>query len=133
MQYILPGHIDRSANTHLSEGIRAGDLIFGSGQLAVDEGFNLLAKGDVAGQARAIFDSIRRIVAEGGDPMNVFRDPAGNEYLGMNTERPERGTGAPVRSRQGAATKFSPILNARGVPGPSEAVLIRGEVPAGAR
>lgn len=66
MQYILPGHIDRSANTHLSEGIRAGDLVFVSGQLAVDEGFNLLAKGDVAGQTRAIFDSIRRIVAEGG-------------------------------------------------------------------
>lgn len=66
MQYILPGHIDRSANTHLSEGIRAGDLIFVSGQLAVDEGFNLLAKGDVAGQTRAIFDSIRRILAEAG-------------------------------------------------------------------
>jgi hypothetical protein len=75
-----------------------------------------------------------RIVERGGDPMNTFRDPAANVYLGMTTEAYHRGTGAPVRSRQGAATKHSPILNARGVPGPSEALLIRPgvpEVPAG--
>ena len=82
---------------------------------------------------RQMLEENMRVVARGGDPINVFRDGDRNTYLGMNTERPERGTGAPVRSRQGAATKYSPILNARGVPGPSEAVLNRGEVPAGAR
>ncbi len=85
---------------------------------------------------RRMIEQNIRIVERGGDPMNTFRDPATNVYLGMTTEAYHRGTGAAVRSRQGAATKHSPILNARGVPGPSEALQIRpgvSEVPVGAR
>ncbi len=37
MQYIFPGQLDEVANTHLSQGIRSGDLIFISGQLAIDD------------------------------------------------------------------------------------------------
>ena len=66
MQYLLPGYIDKSANTHLSGGIRSGDLIFVSGQLAIDDDFKLVAKGDVAGQARKVFDNIQRVLAEAG-------------------------------------------------------------------
>ena len=63
-------------------------------------------------------DNIRR-VERGADPMNVFRDPAKNEYLGLRTEIGGL-RGFTLRSRQVAATKHSPILNARGVPKPVE-------------
>src|SRR5262249_3669279 len=51
-------------------------------------------------------------VEHGEDPMNTFRDPARNEYLSMRTERGDAEyTG--ILNRQGAATKYSPILDAR--------------------
>jgi 5,5'-dehydrodivanillate O-demethylase len=50
------------------------------------------------------------IVEDGGDPMNTFRDPATNVYHAMATELTQY---ANVTWRQGAATSFSPILNAR--------------------
>ena len=52
--------------------------------------------------------------------MNTFRDPAANEYLSMRTERPVGERYAGTLTRQGAATKYSPILNARGVAKPLE-------------
>ena len=51
----------------------------------------------------------------GQDPMNTFRDPATNVYLYMVTEENARRSPS-IRSRQGAATKHSPILTARGAP-----------------
>ena len=65
-------------------------------------------------------DNIRR-VEQGDEPMNVFRDPAKNEYLWLRTEIGGL-RGFTLRSRQVAATKHSPILNARGVPKPVEDV-----------
>jgi 5,5'-dehydrodivanillate O-demethylase oxygenase subunit len=64
-------------------------------------------------------DNIKR-VEQGQDPMNTFRDPSRNEYLSMRTERPVGPRYAGTLTRQGAATKFSPILNARGVAKPLE-------------
>jgi 5,5'-dehydrodivanillate O-demethylase len=61
---------------------------------------------------RRMLDENIRIVEDGGDPVCVFRDPAKNAYLPMATERAMYGNTAP---RQGAATKYSPILNQRGV------------------
>jgi len=68
---------------------------------------------------RMLEDNIKR-VEMGLDPMNTFRDPEKNVYLFMHTESaPRRMTS--IRTRQGAATKHSPILTARGVPGPGQA------------
>ena len=58
-----------------------------------------------------------RIVEDGGDPMCTFRDPAKNVYLAMETESRVY---ADITSRQGAATKYNPILSGRGVAGPSD-------------
>jgi 5,5'-dehydrodivanillate O-demethylase len=75
-----------------------------------------------------------RLVEDGADPMNVFRDPEKNVYHGMVTELPPElaaartkgdvggvGTGGLGFERQGAATKYSPILNKRGVEGGADA------------
>jgi 5,5'-dehydrodivanillate O-demethylase len=64
-------------------------------------------------------ENIQR-VERGDDPMNTFRDPSGNQYLSMRTERPVGERYAGTLTRQGAATKYSPILNARGVASPLE-------------
>ena len=61
---------------------------------------------------RRMLEENMRIVEDGGDPVCTFRDPAQNQYLAMQTERAGYGNVAP---RQGAATKYSPILNQRGV------------------
>jgi LigXa C-terminal domain like len=59
-------------------------------------------------------------VERGEDPMNTFRDPDQNVYLSMRTERPVGERYAGTLTRQGAATKYSPILNARGIAKPLE-------------
>ena len=85
-----------------------------------------------------------RIVEDGGDPMNTFRDPAENVYLGMDTELPPElaaarkagdvggvGTGGLGFQRQGMASKYSPILNQRGVEGGEDASERRKRVGQG--
>ena len=64
-------------------------------------------------------ENIRR-VEQGEDPMNTFRDPDENVYLSMRTERPIGERYAGTLTRQGAATKYSPILNQRGFAAPLE-------------
>jgi len=89
---------------------------------------------------RMLEDNIR-IVEDGGEPMNTFRDPEQNNYLGMDTELPPElaaarntgdlggtGTGGLGFKRQGAASKFSPIMNARGVEGGVDAAERRKRV-----
>lgn len=66
MQYILPGHFDEVANTHFSQGIRTGNLVFVAGQLAVDNELRLLGNEDAAAQARRIFEAFKRILAAAG-------------------------------------------------------------------
>ena len=68
-------------------------------------------------------ENIRR-VEQGDDPINVFREPAANVYLSMRTERAGGHRYAGSRSRQGAATKYSPILSGRGVARPSDATAV---------
>lgn len=58
-----------------------------------------------------------RVVEDGGDPMNTFREAAQNAYHPMRTERRDGFNFANVPfERQGAATKYSPILSERGAP-----------------
>ena len=58
-------------------------------------------------------EGIRR-VEQGLDPMNVFRDPAKNQYIEFQTmQNPRFMQGGAVRQRGGAATKYSPVLISR--------------------
>jgi 5,5'-dehydrodivanillate O-demethylase len=79
---------------------------------------------------REMLEKNIRVVEDGGDPINTFRDPAQNVYHGMATELPPElakaraagdlggvGTGGLGFQRQGMASKYSPILNQRGVEG----------------
>jgi len=79
---------------------------------------------------REMLEKNIRIVEDGGDPLNTFRDPAENVYHGMDTELPRElaaarsandvggtGTGGLGFKRQGMASKYSPILTQRGIEG----------------
>ena len=90
---------------------------------------------------RQMLEDNIRTVEDGGDPMNTFRDPALNIYLGMDTELPRElasarsagdmggtGTGGLGFKRQGMASKFSPILSARGVEGGVDAAERRRQM-----
>ena len=83
---------------------------------------------------RKMLEENIRIVEDGGDPINTFRDARQNVYLGMDTELPPElaaarkagdlggvGTGGLGYQRQGMASKYSPILSARGVAGGADA------------
>ena len=75
---------------------------------------------------RRMLEEQIRIVEDGGDPINTFRDPERNVYLGMDTEhwskRAELGGGqAFAFERQGMASKYSPIMNQRGFEGGEDA------------
>jgi len=61
-------------------------------------------------QFRQMLEDNIRIVEQGGDPMNTFRDPAKNEYIPFITEQAMY---VDTTRRQGAATMYSPILDAR--------------------
>ena len=65
-QYIEPGHLDQLINTHLSEGIRAGNVIFVSGQTPLDEQLRFVGAGDIAAQTRQIFANMTRILSKAG-------------------------------------------------------------------
>jgi 5,5'-dehydrodivanillate O-demethylase len=61
-------------------------------------------------QFRQMLEDNIRIVEDGGDPMCTFRDPAENVYIPFMTEQAQY---VNTTKRQGAATMYSPILNAR--------------------
>lgn len=68
-QVIKEGHFDKILNTHYSEGIRVGNLVFVAGQLAVDDQLNLTGKGDPDAQARKVFENMKGILEEAGATM----------------------------------------------------------------
>ncbi|MBI68226.1 MAG: (2Fe-2S)-binding protein, partial [Chloroflexi bacterium] len=83
---------------------------------------------------RQMLEDNIKIVEDGGDPINTFRAEEENTYHGMITEYPRElaakinpndvggtGTGGSVYQRQGMASKYSPILNQRGVEGGEDA------------
>ena len=59
---------------------------------------------------RQMLEDNMRIVEDGGDPMEVYRDPAENVYIPFMTEQHNY---ADTSHRQGAATMYSPILDQR--------------------
>jgi enamine deaminase RidA (YjgF/YER057c/UK114 family) len=63
---IKEGHFDKIFDTHYSEGVRVGNMVFVAGQLAVDDNATLIGKGDPDKQARKIFDNMKEILEEAG-------------------------------------------------------------------
>lgn len=52
--------------SHYSNGVRAGDLIFVSGQVALDGAGRLVGPGDVVAQARQALENVKAVLAAGG-------------------------------------------------------------------
>ena len=59
---------------------------------------------------RQMLEDNIRIVEDGGDPMEVYRDPERNAYIPFMTEQHNY---VDTSTRQGAATMYSPILDRR--------------------
>ena len=52
--------------SHFTDAVRAGDLLFVSGIVAVDERRELVGEGDVVAQARCVFENMRQVLAAAG-------------------------------------------------------------------
>ena len=54
------------AISHYTDAVRFGDLLFISGVVAWDQDGNVVSKGDVVAQTEEIFNSMGKILAQGG-------------------------------------------------------------------
>ncbi len=50
----------------LAQGLKVGNLMFLSGQVALDSDGNVIGKGDLRAQTRQVFENIKLILAKGG-------------------------------------------------------------------
>jgi 2-iminobutanoate/2-iminopropanoate deaminase len=53
----------------LSQGIRVGDLLFISGQAAIEEHGEIVGAGDFDAQAEQVFSNLRRVLEAGGSSL----------------------------------------------------------------
>lgn len=99
MKKVIRSSIDEKITSHYSDAVRVGNLIFLAGQIAVDDNLNVIGKGDVAAQARYIFDRMQKILKETGGSLEdvvwvqffvrnmedrVKITPARKEFFGEN-------------------------------------------------
>jgi 2-iminobutanoate/2-iminopropanoate deaminase len=63
------GRWDTTFDSHFSDGFVAGKFIFVSGQLPVDASGALVGDGDVAQQARRVFQNIGDVLAQAGSSL----------------------------------------------------------------
>ncbi len=49
-----------------SQAVRAGNLVFLAGQMPVDARCNVVAEGDIVGQARQVFENLKAVLAAAG-------------------------------------------------------------------
>jgi reactive intermediate/imine deaminase len=63
-EYRVPGQAEPIS--HFTDAVRAGDLLFVSGVVPVDEHRALVGGDDVVAQARAVFENMREILAAAG-------------------------------------------------------------------
>ncbi len=75
---MLVAHIDTRPDPYkpfrLSQGYRAGDLLFISGQAAIDDDGRIVAPGDFEAQARRAFANLARALEAGGSSLrNVVK------------------------------------------------------------
>lgn len=54
----------------IAQGVRSGNTVFVSGQIAFDADGNLVGKGDMTAQARQVFANIAAVLAEAGATMD---------------------------------------------------------------
>jgi len=52
--------------SHFTDAVQAGDLLFVSGIVPVDESRSLVGEGDVVAQARCVFENMRQVLAAAG-------------------------------------------------------------------
>jgi reactive intermediate/imine deaminase len=52
--------------SHYANGVRAGDTVYVSGQVALDPAGRLVAPGDVVGQTRQALDNVKTVLAAAG-------------------------------------------------------------------
>ena len=60
---------DRLAAVHISQGFRVGDLIFVSGQAAVDDQGQVVGEGDFGPQARHAVSNLQRVLEAAGSSL----------------------------------------------------------------
>lgn len=65
IQIVDPGW-EWDANFPLSQGLRIGDIVILSGQVALDENGNIIGKDDIGAQARQVFRNIEQILKQAG-------------------------------------------------------------------
>jgi 3-hydroxyisobutyrate dehydrogenase len=65
IQKINPSSVPAPAGAY-SHAVRAGDLLFVSGQAALDDGGNVVGEGDIDVQSEFVFDCLERILANQG-------------------------------------------------------------------
>ena len=63
-EYRVPGQAEPIS--HFTDAVRAGDLLFVSGVVPVDENRALVGGDDVVAQARAVFENMRAILSAAG-------------------------------------------------------------------
>ena len=56
----------RESRPLFSQGVKVGNTIFVSGQVAVDRGGNVVGKGDMTAQTHQVIRNIRAVLAAGG-------------------------------------------------------------------
>jgi reactive intermediate/imine deaminase len=54
----------------LSQGFRVGELVFVSGQAAIDENGQIIGEGDFDAQAQQTFQNLRRVLEAGGSSLD---------------------------------------------------------------
>ena len=68
--YRISTEPDRLAAVHISQGFRVGDLIFVSGQAAVDDAGQIVGPGDFGAQARHAVGNLRRVLEAAGSSLD---------------------------------------------------------------
>lgn len=68
---IAPDNVwDSRPKQYFAQATRSGNMIFVSGQTALDENAEIVGKGDIAAQARQCFENIKRILEADGAKMS---------------------------------------------------------------
>jgi len=84
----------------IAQGVRAGNTVYVAGQVAYEPGGKIAGKGDMAAQARQVFENIRSILeAAGGNTDDIVKVTAFltdfnriDEYVGVRREFLKPGT-----------------------------------------
>lgn len=66
MRHILHTEAAPSAIGPYSQGVKVGDILYLSGQIAIDPATQELLEGDAAAQARRVFDNLAAVAEAGG-------------------------------------------------------------------